>query len=205
MSLVSVLGYFDRFGELVRTTVVTDQRKRIMEIDAAIAWVQDTARRTHEAGNKLIFVGNGGSAAIASHMAIDFSKNGNMRALALNDPMALTCLGNDLGYENVFSKQIDLHARAGDLLIVISSSGRSPNVVKAAEMGRARGCKVATLSGFTATNPLRRLGDINFYVPNSEYGFVEIMHLALCHCVLDLAEASVRPERAAASRPDLRV
>ena len=62
MSPVSVLGYFDRFGELVRTTVVTDQRKRIMEIDAAIAWVQDMARRTHEAGNKLIFVGNGGSA-----------------------------------------------------------------------------------------------------------------------------------------------
>ena len=102
MSLVSVLGYFDRFGELVRTTVVTDQRKRIMEIDAAIAWVQDTARRTHEAGNKLIFVGNGGSAANASHFVTDLGKSASdklgkrFRTLSLNDCVSwITAIGND--------------------------------------------------------------------------------------------------------------
>ena len=84
-----------------------------------------------------MFVGNGGSAGIASHLAIDFSKNGGMRAMAFNDPSALTCLGNDLGYENVFAKQIEFHGRAGDLLIAISSSGRSPNILNAVKAARA--------------------------------------------------------------------
>ena len=91
------------------------------------------------AGNKLIFVGNGGSAAItASHMATDYSKNGNIRALALNDSSMLTCLGNDLGYDRVFAKQIELHARAGDLVIAISSSGRSANILNAVGRGGIR-------------------------------------------------------------------
>jgi D-sedoheptulose 7-phosphate isomerase len=140
----------------------------------------------HDAGNKIIFIGNGGSAGIASHLAIDFSKNGGLRSLAFNDPSALTCLGNDLGYENVFAKQLDFHARPGDLLIAISSSGRSPNILGAVKMARTRDCKVTTFSGFTEENELRRTGDVNFYVRSREYGFVEIAHLALCHAVLDI-------------------
>ena len=98
--------------------------------------MRKTAHAAHDAGSKIIFVGNGGSAGIASHLAIDFSKNGGLRALAFNDPAALTCLGNDLGYENVFAKQLDFHARPGDLLIAISSSGRSPNILGAVKMAR---------------------------------------------------------------------
>ena len=94
-----------------------------------------------------MFIGNGGSAGIASHLAIDFSKNGGLRALAFNDPSALTCLGNDLGYENVFAKQIELHGRAGDLLIAISSSGRSPNILNAVEAARCRDCQGRDLFG----------------------------------------------------------
>jgi hypothetical protein len=86
-------------------------------------------------GNKLIFVGNGGSASIASHMATDYSKNDGIRSLALNDSSMLTCLGNDLGYEQVFAKQIELHARAKIFLIAISSSGRSPNILYAVKAG----------------------------------------------------------------------
>src|SRR6185295_3206162 len=110
------------------------------------------------------FVGNGGSAGICSHLAIDFSKNGGLRSLAFNDPSALTCLGNDLGYENVFAKQIDFHGRPGDLLIAISSSGRSPNILSAVAKARERECSVVTLSGFGDDNGLRRTGDVNFYV-----------------------------------------
>lgn len=141
--------------------------------------------------NKLMIVGNGGSAGIASHMAIDFSKNGGMRALAFNDGSALTCLGNDLGYEEVFARQLDLHARAGDVLMAISSSGRSRNILRAVETARRRGCGVVTLSGFMPDNPLRALGDVNFYLPSHEYGFVEVGHLALIHCLLDLTMAGV--------------
>ena len=155
------------------------------------------ARETHAAGNKLIFVGNGGSAAIASHMATDYSKNGGVRALALNDASMLTCLGNDLGYDRVFAKQIELHARAGDLVIAISSSGRSANILNAVDAATTAGCTIATLSGFTPDNPLRRKGQWNFYVASDRYGFVEIGHLTICHAVLDFLcglPAPVRPK-----------
>lgn len=141
------------------------------------------------AGNRLLFVGNGGSAGIASHMAIDYSKNGGIPATAFNDGAALTCLGNDYGYELIFAKQIEFHGRPGDLLIAISSSGRSANILKAVEAARRLGCGVVTLSGFTPDNPLRRSGDVNFYVASGEYGFVEVAHLALIHAWLDLAMA----------------
>jgi D-sedoheptulose 7-phosphate isomerase len=118
-------------------------------------------------------------------MATDYSKNGNVRSLALNDSSMLTCLGNDLGYERVFAKQIELHARPRDLVIAISSSGRSANILSAVAAARAAKCAVVTLSGFTADNPLRGLGDINFYIASDRYGFVEIGHLTICHAILD--------------------
>ena len=135
----------------------------------------------------MIFIGNGCSAAIASHMAIDYTKNGGIRAMAMNDGSALTCLSNDLGYENVFAKQLEMHARQGDLLVAISSSGSSENILPAVGTARERGCAVITLSGFSPNNPLRQMGDLNLYVPSGEYGFVEVTHLSLCHAMLDLA------------------
>src|SRR5579859_6852640 len=123
-------------------TAVTSDSGRKLTLDQAINRVMAHAVRTHESGNKLIFVGNGGSAAIASHMATDYSKNGDIRSLALNDSSMLTCLGNDLGYDRVFAKQIELHARPGDLVIAISSSGRSANILNAVAAARAAGCAV---------------------------------------------------------------
>ena len=181
---------FDYYGylakSLCRVTALDEQGKTLGQGEAlttVIGW----ARAVHANGRKLIFIGNGGSAAIASHMATDYSKNGNMRSLAFNDGAMLTCLGNDLGYHNVFAKQIDLHAAAGDMLIAISSSGRSKNILDGVAMARGRGCRIVTLSGFTADNPLRKLGDINFYLPSDQYGYVEIGHLAICHAILDFA------------------
>jgi D-sedoheptulose 7-phosphate isomerase len=171
-------------GSAARVTMA-DGRKA--ELDDFLYWMIATARGAHAAGRKLMFIGNGGSSAIASHMAVDYSKNGDMRSLAFNDGAFLTCLGNDLGYENVFAKQLDLHANSGDLLIAISSSGRSLNILNAVAVARDRGCKIATLSGFQPDNPLCRLGDYNLYVPSTSYGFVEIAHLTVCHCILDTA------------------
>ena len=178
--------YFATLGDLLRGAEVTDRAAKSIALAEGCDWVRNAAHKAHSAGNKIIFVGNGGSAGIASHLAIDFSKNGGLRSLAFNDASALTCLGNDLGYENVFAKQLDFHARAGDLLIAISSSGRSPNILNAVKAARAHDCKVVTFSGFTEENDLRKSGDINFYVRSREYGFVEVAHLALCHAVLDI-------------------
>jgi D-sedoheptulose 7-phosphate isomerase len=171
-------------GYLVQATV-TSASGEPLDMAEAVNQVMSHARRAHAAGNKLVFVGNGGSAAIASHMATDYSKNGDVRSLALNDSSMLTCLGNDLGYDRVFAKQIELHARPDDLVIAISSSGRSANILNAVKAARSAKCAVVTFSGFTADNPLRRLGDINFYIDSDRYGFVEIGHLTICHAILD--------------------
>jgi D-sedoheptulose 7-phosphate isomerase len=188
--------YFLTLSDLLCRVEVTSAAGGPIEFASAATALMAQARATHTAGNKLIFVGNGGSAAIASHMATDYSKNGGVRSLALNDASMLTCLGNDLGYDRVFAKQIELHARDGDLVIAISSSGRSPNILNAVDAAAAAGCTIATLSGFTPDNPLRRKGEWNFFVASDRYGFVEIGHLTICHAVLDFLcglPAPVRP------------
>ena len=180
-----VKRYFDTLAELLHGTAVTTH-DGWLPLDQGIDWMRRATAETHARGNKIMFVGNGGSAGISSHLAIDYSKNGGLRAMAFNDPAALTCLGNDLGYEQVFAKQLELHLRPGDLLVAISSSGRSPNILNAVAVARSGGCRIVTLSGFDADNGLRRTGDVNFYVESREYGFVEVAHLSLCHAVLDI-------------------
>ena len=180
-----VNGYFTSLARHMTEVTVTTASGSALDLAETVNELMVQARRTHAAGNKLIFVGNGGSAAIASHMATDYLKNGNIRSLALNDASMLTCLANDLGYDRVFAKQIEMHARADDLVIAISSSGRSPNILNAVAAARAAKCGVVTFSGFSTENPLRRVGDINFYIDSDRYGFVEIAHLTICHAVLD--------------------
>jgi D-sedoheptulose 7-phosphate isomerase len=183
--------YLATLGRLLRGALATDHSQQPMTLEAACEWIAGAARQAHESGNTVLFVGNGGSAAIASHLAIDFSKSGNLRAMAFNDAAALTCLGNDLGYENVFARQIEFHGRAGDLLVAISSSGSSPSILNAVAAARARGLRVATYSGFGERNPLRGLGDVNVFVDSRRYGLLEVAHLALCHAVLDIATGRV--------------
>jgi D-sedoheptulose 7-phosphate isomerase len=179
--------YFRNFATLGEQIEATDVAGQAIGIAEATRWAIKHLRAGQQARNRVIFVGNGGSAGIASHLAIDYSKNGGFAALAFNDGAALTCLGNDLGYEFVFSKQIELHGRPGDLLVAISSSGNSPNILNAVAAARAADMHVLTLSGFQADNRLRQLGNMNLYVPNGLYGFVEISHLAICHAFLDFA------------------
>jgi len=180
-------NYYNHLAKCLCGVVAWDANGVTLSQGEAVGRVIGWARGVHAAGRKLMFIGNGGSAGICSHMATDYSKNGNMRALAFNDGSMLTCLANDLGYENVFAKQIDMHGVEGDLLIAISSGGRSQNILNGVETARRRGCRVVTLSGFAADNPLRKLGDVNFHLASDQYGYVEIGHLAICHAILDFA------------------
>jgi D-sedoheptulose 7-phosphate isomerase len=146
----------------------------------------EIAMQAAERGLPQMFIGNGGSAAIASHMAIDFSKNAGLPAICFNDAAALTCLGNDFGYEEVFARQITFHAREGSVLFAISSSGSSKNILRGVEAAMARGCRIITMSGFNAANPLRSMGEVNFHVNLNSYGIVEVAHTALIHALVEL-------------------
>jgi len=179
-------AYSRMLDQLVRGTLVTDKVGQGVPLEAAVSRLGRQMQERQNEGNCIFFIGNGGSAGIASHLATDFSKNGGMRASSLNDGSVLTCLGNDFGYEFVFSKQLEWHARAGDVIVAISSSGRSKNILNGAAVARERDCVLYTFSGFDANNPLRGLGDVNFFVASCAYGFVEVAHLALLHGILDI-------------------
>jgi len=178
----------DYFQDLKHTLLkieVNDNKEKIIPMDNAIAKIVDLIIHLDKKGNKIIFIGNGGSASIASHITTDLLKNAEIPAIAFNDSSLITCLSNDLGYEYVFQKPIEMLAHKGDILFSISSSGKSKNILNATREARKKGCFLITLSGFNRDNPLRKLGDINFYVPSHSYGYVEITHLTICHCIVD--------------------
>jgi D-sedoheptulose 7-phosphate isomerase len=178
--------YFDTLFKATREAECTSHDGSGMTLDAAFAGACELCHSAHDSGGKVMFIGNGGSMGIATHMAVDFSRTGGVRATAFGDGAVLTCLGNDFGYENVFARQIEWHGRAGDVLIAISSSGKSPNILNGVRAARSQGGKVVTFSGFRDDNPLRQSGDINFYVRAMEYGFVEVAHQAILHAMLDI-------------------
>ncbi len=181
-----ITSYFAELSRALSNVRVSDREGQPLSVQDGFEWIADMACNAHAAGKKVVLIGNGGSAAIASHHAIEFLKNGGIRALALHDPAALTCLSNDLGYANVFAEQLKVHGLENDLLIAISSSGQSVNILKAVEVARANGMKIATFSGFQPDNLLRARGDTNFYVNSNEYGFVEVAHHALIQAILDI-------------------
>lgn len=156
--------------------------------EVPLSVVEDTAqflRNVRTAKKKVFFIGNGGSAGIALHMTADFLKNGRMRAINMYGAATITCLGNDYGYEHIFSKQLELLADAGDVLFAISSSGNSANIWLAADVMRQCGGTVVTMTGFQETNQLRQKGDRNLYVPSMEYGIVESIHNQILQQVVD--------------------
>ncbi|MFQ5881340.1 MAG: SIS domain-containing protein [Candidatus Methylomirabilales bacterium] len=181
----NILEYFEQVGALFSKVQVTDNNRKPIDLPGALSAAIDLIIAQSSERRKVIFIGNGGSAAIASHQAIDYWKAGGMRAIAFNDSSLLTCISNDFGYQQVFAKPIEMFAEAGDILMAISSSGRSENILFAVNAARQKGCEIITMSGFFPDTPLRLTGDLNFYVPSQSYGHVEIVHLTLCHCILD--------------------
>lgn len=179
--------YFSTLASIPPNIEVTDSTGVSISLGVFYQLALDIFHTAHNRGNKMFYIGNGGSAAIASHMATDISKNAGLRATAFNDASAITCLGNDYSFDQIFSKQLHLHAAPGDVLVAISSSGNSDNILNAVKVARNHGCTIITMSGFSPKNKLRKLGELNVYVPSQEYGFVEIMHHCLCHAITDLS------------------
>jgi len=180
-----VESHYKNFTDVIDSVDATDKRGWGLDIYAAIETVCDAVRKKSDRGGKIFLIGNGGSASIASHLAADFLKNAKIPALALNDPSLITCISNDLGYEYVFEKPLDMLSTAGDVLFAISSSGRSKNILHAVAKAGEKKCLIVSLSGFDRDNPLRKSGDFNFYLSSNSYGCVEIAHLVICHCIVD--------------------
>lgn len=182
-------GYYQHYSrEITRALdglLTTQSRGGVLDSeDAFVRWLAMT-RTVQETGCTLYFTGNGASAAMAGHMAADATKNGRVRAMAFNEVSLLTAVSNDIAFAECFAEPLRRFGQAGDLLVTISSSGNSKNILQAIAAARELGIGVITLSGMDATNHSRALGDLNFYVPARTYGIVECAHQVLLHCWLD--------------------
>lgn len=167
---------------------VTDQNGTGLSLDEGANIAIDMILSIKAALGKVMLIGNGGSAAIVSHIHNDLCKAVGVRALVFNETPLMTALSNDHGYGCVFERPIALWANANDLLLAISSSGRSENILRGVRTSIEKGCQIITLSGFNADNPLRRMGHLNFYVSSSTYSHVELAHATLAHFLTDSAK-----------------
>lgn len=127
--------------------------------------------------NKIYIVGNGGSAAIASHFTVDFIKNSKIKCVNFTDTSIITCFSNDYGYENWVAKAVELYCNKDDLFISISSSGESKNIINGINQSKKIGMFNITLTGFEKNNSVSRIGDINYWVNSNNYNNVETNHL----------------------------
>lgn len=184
-----IKNYIKDIHDYFLGTRVTDIQNQPLDFNAGIGQAAAMIIDSNTKGKKVIFIGNGGSAAVANHKALDFWFTGKIRGLSFSDDTLLTCVSNDFGYSHVFAQPINMFADAGDILVAISSSGNSENIVFAAEEARRRGCHVITLSGFEEGNRLRRIGDLNFHVAAKHFNKVESTHLLICDCILEVIVA----------------
>ncbi|MEM9052266.1 MAG: SIS domain-containing protein [Bacteroidota bacterium] len=134
---------------------------------------------------RVIFIGNGGSNAICSHMMEDFMKIAGKPTLSFTDAALITCFANDYGYQNAMKEWINFSFQDGDLLIAISSSGESKNILNAVNAHLTKGGVVITLSGFKHGNSLSKMGSVNFETSVENYGIVECFHQVILHAILD--------------------
>jgi D-sedoheptulose 7-phosphate isomerase len=173
-----------QFQALLAASEFTDGNGRLSPEDG-IARAMQILRAARERSSHVYLVGNGGSAGIASHATTDFVNVAKLRAQTVHDSSLLTCMANDYGYENAFARILSQLAGRDDVLVAISSSGKSANIRNAAAAVRQKGGQVLTLSGFERGNPLRVMGDLNIWLDSRDYGFVEIGHQFILHNIAD--------------------
>lgn len=178
-------SYLEELARLLAAMEITKQGGETLSADAGSGAALDLIRETKKKNAKAVVVGNGGSAAIASHLQNDLCKAVKMRALVFTEQSLLTALANDDGYPSAYETLTNLWAEPDDLLIAISSSGQSENILRSAKAARKAGARIITLSGFAENNPLRGLGDLNFYIASHSYGHVELAHAAITQFLTD--------------------
>jgi len=164
--IIWIKEYFNRYKKSIFNSEIIDDLIKIKDI-----W-----EVTSDLGGKIIFAGNGGSAAMASHCSVDLTKNAGIRAINFNEADLITCFANDYGYNEWVSRAIEFYGDPNDVLVLISSSGNSMNMVNAAKYAKKLEIKVITFTGFDSLNKLKKEGDINIWVNSKAYNIVEMTH-----------------------------
>ncbi len=173
------------FSEVVSRAICTNRANMPMALEASLILVMEHLYKLKQCNNRLYIVGNGGSAAVASHALVDFVNVAKIDAQVLHESSLLTCIANDYGYDVAYARVLSDFMKTEDILIAISSSGKSLNICNAVKAAKEKNAIVITLTGFSEGNPLRQLGDVNFWLDSSDYGYVEVGHQFILHNLSD--------------------
>ena len=149
------------------------------------AWISEFSEIIKNCDGKILFAGNGASSVIGEHAHLDIMNQLGITTINISNGSYITAASNDFGYENIFKRYIDLNVTDKDVVVLISSSGRSKNILNAAEGAKKKGATIVTFSGFSKDNPLRKLGNLNLWVDSSVYNIVESIHNAWIVSVID--------------------
>ncbi len=171
---------------------IWDNSGNVLYPDVAFEKWKEMTLKIRENDKTVFFVGNGASASMASHFAADVAKNAGIRTNVFTDTALMTALANDISYEEVYAEPLRWNMKKGDMLVAISSSGNSPNIVRAVNTAKSLNGTVVTLSAMGEGNAIRKLGDLNFYVPAQTYGMAETAHAAILHYWMDMVEDTSR-------------
>ncbi len=175
----------DIYAEL-KKTIVTERGGKVIPVSEGLEiWAIRARKIQQETGGLLFFCGNGASATMAEHMSHDWFQNARVNTYTVSETAHITAISNDMSYEDVFAYRINRICSEKDMLVTISSSGNSPNVVRAIQTAKEKGSFIITVSGKKPDNMSRANGDLNFYVPLMTYGMVESAHAVLVHSALD--------------------
>ena len=180
--LTFIKDYLTRYKKSLFENDISDQ---IIEMKEMLLEIKNN-------GKKVIIAGNGGSAAMASHVAVDFTKQGGIRTVNFNDADLITCFSNDYGYEHWVAKAVEFYGDEGVMVILISSSGSSTNMINAAQTAKKLGLTVITFTGFAPDNLLKQEGELNLWLDSRAYNIVENTHqiwlLMVCDLIIGKAE-----------------
>ncbi len=178
--------YFNTISRGLAALIVTERAGKRLTLDEGMEiWAGKALDLQQKTKGLIFFCGNGASATMAEHMSHDWFQNGMVNTTTCAETAHITAISNDIGYESVFSYRVERILSEKDMLVGISSSGNSPNIVKAMEAANQKGAFTISLSGKGKDNKIRGLGDLNFYVPLETYGEVESAHAVLLHAALD--------------------
>ena len=151
-------------------------------IDKSVELIQECKKNK----GKTYIIGNGGSSSIASHVSVDFAKVANVPSNTFNNANLITCFANDYGHENWIKEAIKAYTQKNDILILISRSGNSKNIINAAKYCNENNIRLITLSGFDKSNPLAKLGDVNIHINSNNYNYIEMSHHIILLSIVDI-------------------
>jgi D-sedoheptulose 7-phosphate isomerase len=172
------MSYFEKYFDDIRS--ICSHAK-----DFDLIHIAELIEKTNKNNGKVIIAGNGGSSAISSHCVVDLTKAAGIRSVSFSDAATLTCFANDYGYSECHSMAIEFYADPMDLVILISSSGESQNMLNAAQKANSLGLTVITLTGFNKNNSLSLMGDVNLWANSMSYNHVESAHQTWILSIVD--------------------